>query len=137
MHTDLRGRGFAGRTLSSWAAIAALAVIGGTAAAGEPGKAQAAAAPSVCVQVRIGAGKSSDFRCLNAALGALAVRINERRAVLGNVAASATSLAPTQVGLVNVSAVHERLGTAFGHSAFPQRPTQVPVVPLLHQGRFP
>jgi len=88
--------------------------------------------PTVCVQVNIGTEKPADFRCLNAMMQQLVDKEGTRQAVLQAALDGVTALAPTQVGLFNVTATHERLGNAFGHSAFPQRPTPTYHVPLIH-----
>ena len=88
--------------------------------------------PQICVQVKIGTEQTADFRCLNALMQRLVDREGTRQAVLQAAQDGVTALAPTQLGLFNVTATHERLGNAFGHSAFPQRPTPKFRVPLLH-----
>jgi hypothetical protein len=86
----------------------------------------------VCVQVRIGTGQPTDFHCLNALLAKLVDQETTRQAALQAAQDGITQLAPTQLGLFNETATHERLGNAFGHSAFPQRPNQTSNVPLIH-----
>jgi hypothetical protein len=88
--------------------------------------------PKVCVQIKIGTEQTADFRCLNAMMQRLVDKEGTRQAVLQAAQDSVTALAPTQVGLFNATATHERLGNAFGHSAFPQRPTPTYHVPLIH-----
>jgi hypothetical protein len=87
---------------------------------------------TVCVQVRIGTGQPTDFHCLNALLAKLVDQESTRQAALQAAQDGITHLAPTQLGLFNETATHERLGNAFGHSAFPQRPNQTFNVPLIH-----
>jgi hypothetical protein len=88
--------------------------------------------PTVCVQVKIGTEQTADFRCLNAMMQQLVEKEGTRQAVLQAAQDGVTALAPTQLGLFNVTATHERLGNAFGHSAFPQRPTPTYHVPFIH-----
>jgi hypothetical protein len=88
--------------------------------------------PKLCVQIKIGTEQTADFRCLNAMMQQLVDKEGTRQAVLQAAQDAVTALAPTQVGLFNVTATHERLGNAFGHSAFPQRPTPTYRVPLIH-----
>ena len=88
--------------------------------------------PKVCVQIKIGTEQTADFRCLNAMMQQLVDKELTRQAVLQAAQDGVTALAPTQLGLFNVTATHERLGNAFGQSAFPQRPTPTHHVPLIH-----
>jgi hypothetical protein len=116
------------------AIIAALSPIGPVQAADLPAKVSPIKDPSpkICVQIKIGKEQTGDFRCLNAMMQQLVDKEGTRQAVLQAALDGATALAPTQVGLFNVTATRERLGTAFGHSAFPQRPTPTYRVPLIH-----
>lgn len=116
------------------AIVPALLVIARLAVADQPAKVLPAATPArVCVQVQIGSGQPADFRCLNDLMEKLVAQEGTKQAALQAVRDGVTSLAPTQEGLFNTTATHERLGNAFGHSAFPQRPPVGYHVPLLHQ----
>jgi hypothetical protein len=84
------------------------------------------------VQVHIGTTSAPDLKCLNAALQGLSAQAAGRAATMTQAQSRPTSLAPTQVGLYNQTATRERLGNAFGHFPFPQRPESTYVVPLLH-----
>ena len=116
------------------AIIVALLAISHVQAADLPAKVSPLKDPStkVCVQIKIGTEQTADFRCLNAMLQQLVDKEGTRQAVLQAAQDGVTGLAPTQLGLFNVTATHERLGNAFGHSAFPQRPTPTYHVPLIH-----
>ena len=86
----------------------------------------------VCVQVHIGTTRTVDFHCLNDLMEMLVERESTRQAALRAAQDSVLAQSPTQIGLFNVSATKQRLGTAFGHSAFPQRPPATYHIPLVH-----
>lgn len=116
------------------ALIAALSAVSQAQAADLPAKVlpNRDPSPKLCVQVKIGTEQTADFRCLNALMQKMVDKEGTRQAVLQAAQDGVTALAPTQLGLFNVTATHERLGNAFGHSAFPQRPTPTYHVPLIH-----
>jgi hypothetical protein len=116
------------------ASIVALLVISQVHAADLPAKVSPIKNPSskVCVQIKIGTEQNADFRCLNAMMQQLVDKEGTRQAALQAAQDGVTALTPTQLGLFNVTATHDRLGNAFGHSAFPQRPTSTYHVPLIH-----
>lgn len=80
-----------------------------------------------CVDVTIGGDRS--FSCLNASLERRA-RAAHRSAVIAGLNAESP---PTSLGLANETATRERMGGAFGHSAFVTRPplNAGPVSPLF------
>ena len=120
------------QTLQAAVIILSLFVIAEPAAADQPAKILPAETPArVCVQVRIGTGQLSDFRCLNELMEQFVAQQGIKQAAVLAARDGVTSLAPPQVGLFNKTATHERLGSAFGHSAFPQRPPVVYHIPLL------
>jgi hypothetical protein len=73
-------------------------------------------AAQICVDVRI--GQEPFFSCLNEQLRRLA---DQSHGPVAQPTVTATSPAPA-VGTYNQAATRERMGTAFGVSAFPQRP---------------
>ena len=99
------------------AVLGALGLLTSAAAAGaaEPDHGAETASP-LCVDVRI--GQDSYYSCLNAELSRLAQQSHTPPAVPS---IAATSPAP-EVGTYNQAATRQRLGTAFGVSAIPQRP---------------
>jgi hypothetical protein len=73
-------------------------------------------AEQVCVDVRI--GTEASYACLNDRLRQVA---NQSHFVANPAEVTVTSPAPA-VGTFNQAATAERLGNAFGHSVYPQRP---------------
>jgi len=80
------------------------------------------AAPANCTDVQVGSAQSYD--CLNAQLGTLA-RGTQRFSSDTDAPITATSPS-NQVGVFNEGATRNRLGSNFGKSVTPYRPTFVP-----------
>ena len=86
----------------------------------------------VCVQV-VGDGNRADYlNCLNQELASVAELEVNNRALLQVVVNNSLPGAPSQVGVFDESATKESLGSAFGHSAIPARPTTPPPQLTLH-----
>ncbi len=90
------------------------------------GAAPVSPAAETCVDVRVGSAQSYD--CLNAQLAAVA-RNAPRFSSATNTPYSATS-APNVTGQFDEDATRQRLGSAFGHSVAPQRPTATYAAPF-------
>jgi hypothetical protein len=79
-----------------------------------------------CVEVEIGGERS--FGCLNQRMK----RDADRTVPVPNIAPLDAHSPDTRLGIVNIPAVKQQLGTNFGISAFPQRPG-APVFPGVHR----
>jgi len=91
-----------------------------------------APAPEVCVTATIGGDPNLYLNCLNQDLAHEAARQADRQAQLQAVVGNSLPSSPTGQGLFNETATHERLGTSFGHSVYPQRPPVQFTNPLVH-----
>jgi hypothetical protein len=85
-----------------------------------------------CVDVHIQGDNTRYLDCLNSELNREVAKQADREALLQTVVANSQAHSPTQMGLFNQTATHERLGNAFGHSVIPQRPVVTYVNPMIH-----
>lgn len=114
--------------LNKLSALAAL--IAFSASAAEP--APPAAAP--CIAVRIGDRQAQALDCLNAALVLAVQRQVDQRALAQAVTeVNPLAAAPTRLGLYNQAETRQRLGSNFGISARPQRPSRTYSNPVLQK----
>jgi hypothetical protein len=108
----------------------ALTIIGGallgpaSSGADEPVRPDASAP---CVDVQVGGEHAGDLACLNQMLRAFAAR-QQGVTVAAPVGTGSSS---TAVGAANQAAAQQKMGSAFGKSAVPQRPHRVYVSPLV------
>jgi hypothetical protein len=102
-----------------------LAVVAGTVGAAETDS----AADPACVNVQLAPGVG--FDCLNERLARQVRRQADRRALLAITEQPLSSATPSELGLYTQAATRQRLGNAFGHSVYPQRPVSQYHDPLL------
>ncbi len=114
---------------ASLAVLIAMALLGlqpaNAAEAGDP------ASSDVCVGVGIGGSPPDQLACLNARLRRSAAAAQQQAAEVSDLAGSAARSSGPALNIFNETATRERLGDAFGHSPFPQRPRQTYDNPLL------
>ena len=84
----------------------------------------------VCVDVRIGNESTGYLDCINAELRDVVAQQQGRQQVTQMAVQGSMPSAPSQVGVYNEAATRERLGTSFGNSVIPQRPS-APVYSLF------
>jgi hypothetical protein len=89
-------------------------------------------ASNLCVDVRIQGDNTRYLDCLNAEFNREVAKQADREALLQTAIANSQPHSPTQMGLFNQTATHERLGDAFGHSVIPQRPVVTYINPMIH-----
>ncbi|EIT69436.1 hypothetical protein WQQ_30180 [Hydrocarboniphaga effusa AP103] len=94
-------------------------------------QAQAANAADVCVNLP---GDVS-IACLNAELATLAERSADQRQWAPPLAGASAPESPTAAGLYNQTATRIRMGSSFGVSVIPHRPSQYYRPPLLQPSR--
>jgi hypothetical protein len=80
----------------------------------------------ICVEIP----DAAPLDCLNAELAAIAEQAAAARQDLPQPDAARPPDSPTAAGLYNQTAMRIRMGTAFGVSVFPQRPTHYYTSPL-------
>ncbi|WP_144637843.1 hypothetical protein [Bordetella genomosp. 13] len=83
--------------------------------------------PSACVDVEANGQRSPSYDCLSQQMAPRPPAPHENPALASE---GVVRMAPNQVGLANRAATSNRMGSNFGHSAFPQRPTPIYTSPV-------
>ena len=89
--------------------------------AAQVGLSQAAPPDTPCVDVQVGNEHVPDLDCINRQFRLRAERAHDAPVQLAPIGAGSPS---TAVGTANQAAAEEKMGSAFGKSAQPQRPQQ-------------
>ena len=106
-----------------------LALASGQRALGEEATSSAMEQKSLpCVDVQIGQDEAPALDCMNQALRSQVAHTQGTPAVSAPLDARSSS---NQIGTFNNQAAQQQMGSAYGHSAAPQRPKAVFVDPVL------
>jgi len=96
----------------------------------QAGHAQGASVDAPCVDVQVGTQHEPDLDCINRQFQLRAQHAHDAPVELAPIGAGSPS---TAVGTANQAAAEEKMGSAFGKSAQPQRPqSPVFVSPLIN-----